>query len=66
MIGESALHVTDGFDREWALETVDIAADVFDLVWLAILGHHPAAFDAIDKLSADYPVLKSVFEEAER
>jgi hypothetical protein len=66
MIGESALHVTDSFDREWALETVGIASEVFDLVWLAVLGHHPDAFDAIDKLSADYPILKSVFEAVER
>jgi hypothetical protein len=37
---------------------------VFDLVWLAVLGHHPDAFDAMDKLSAEYPILKGVFEEA--
>jgi hypothetical protein len=48
------------------LETVDIASDVFDLVWLAVLSHHPAAFVTMKKLSGDYPVLKSVFEEAKR
>jgi hypothetical protein len=64
MIGDSALHVTDDFDEGWALEAVGIAARVFDLVWLAVLGHHPAAFERVKKLSGDYPILKIVFEKA--
>lgn len=66
MIGESALHVTDSFDEEWAGETIEVAAKVFDLVWLVILGHHPNAFDRVDKLFADYPILKIVFEKENR
>jgi len=33
MIGEPALHVTDKFDEAWALEAVEVASKVFDLVW---------------------------------
>ena len=63
MIGDSALHVTDNFDEKWALEAVEIASRVFDLVWLAILRHHPAAFERVERLCRDYPILKFVFED---
>src|SRR5262249_650011 len=62
MIDESALHVLDNFDQEWALETVDIASCVMDLIWLAVLEHYPPAFVLLDKLSPVYPILHSVFE----
>jgi len=61
MIGESLLHVTDNFDEEWAREVFKIASTVFDLVWLAVLGHHPDAFDRLEKVFADYPILKVIF-----
>ncbi len=63
MIGESGLHVIDNFDEEWALETVRVATTVFDLVWLAVLTHHPLAFERVERLGGDYPILKSVFED---
>ena len=63
MIGESGLHVTDNFDEAWALEAVRVASTVFDLVWLAVLRHHPLAFERVERLSGDYPILKSVFED---
>ncbi len=63
MVGESALHLTDNFDRDWAEECVAIAHDVFDLVWLAVLGHHPRAAERMDRLCGEYPVLKVVFEK---
>jgi hypothetical protein len=63
MIGESALHVTDNFDKKWALEAVGVATKVFDLVWLAILRHHPVAFEKVERLCGAYPILKIVFED---
>jgi hypothetical protein len=63
MIGESALHVIDNFDEGWALETVEIARKVFDLVWLAVLQHHPLAFERVEPLSGDYPILKMVIQD---
>lgn len=62
MIGESALHVTDNFDEEWALETVDVARKVFDLVWLAVFSQHPLAFEKVESLAGNYPILKCVFQ----
>jgi len=63
MIGESVLHLIDNFDERWAREAVEVAREVFDLVWLAVLQHHPEAFERVDKLSGDYPILKTVFED---
>jgi len=62
MIGESTLLITDNFDERWALEAIDVARKVFDLVWLAVLQHHPEAFGRVEKLSGEYPILKMVFE----
>ncbi|QDU23315.1 hypothetical protein [Urbifossiella limnaea] len=63
MVGKSALHLSDKFDRKWAKECVAIAREVFDLVWMAVLGHHPMAADRMHRLSGEYPVLKRVFEK---
>jgi len=66
MIGESALHIRDNFDEEWARETIDVARKVFDLVWLAVFSHHPLAFEKVERLAGNYPILKIVFQnEAE-
>jgi len=62
MIDDSALFILDNFDEAWAQETVGVAAEVFDLVWLAVFGHHPEAFERVEKLSGDYRILKGVFE----
>jgi hypothetical protein len=66
MIGESALHATDSFDEEWARETIDAASTVFDLVWLAVLAHHPKAFEQLEGLLANYPIVSSAFERSKR
>jgi len=62
MLGDSTLHVKDGFDKQWARVTVDIGAKVFDLIWLAVLAHHPEAFERVVRLIGKYPVLLIVFE----
>jgi len=62
MIGDSALHVKDGFDEQWASETVDIGAEVFDLIWLAVFAHHPEAFERVVRLTGKYPILQSVYK----
>ena len=51
-----------GSRPEWALETVDVARKVFDLVWLAVFSHHPLAFEKVERLAGNYPILKTVFE----
>jgi hypothetical protein len=57
------LHALDAFDEDLALETIDIGAKVFELIWLAVFAHHAEAFERVEPLSAKYPVLRSVFED---
>jgi hypothetical protein len=49
LIEESALAVRDGFDEQWARETLDMAAKVFDLIWLAVLVRYPKAGPLLNK-----------------
>jgi hypothetical protein len=60
MIDDTALHVADNFDEEWAKESVELGSAVFDLVWLAVVRHRPAVFDRITKLWARYPVMSTL------
>lgn len=46
---ESGLLAKDSFDREWALDTIQAATDVFDLVWLVILRQFPKIAGAVKK-----------------
>jgi hypothetical protein len=62
MLDDSALHVRDGFDEDWARQTADIGGKVFDLVWLVIFSHHPDAFDRIESLEGRYPVVSGLIE----
>jgi hypothetical protein len=64
MIGPASLLHLDGFEKEWALETLDNARRVFDLVWLAGLQTFPLAWDRLEGLEVDYPILKLVFDDA--
>jgi hypothetical protein len=41
LVGESALFAVDNFDEEWANESLAAAAEVFDLLWLAVLCRFP-------------------------
>ena len=63
MSEKSELHSIDNFDEGWALEAIEIARKVFDLVWLAVLQHHPLAFERVEPLSGDYPILKMVIQD---
>ncbi len=41
MMEESALLVTDSFDERWAMEIIEDATKVFDLIWLAVISRFP-------------------------
>jgi hypothetical protein len=41
LINPSALLVADGYDADWASEVLSDAANVFDLIWLAVLHRFP-------------------------
>jgi hypothetical protein len=64
LIGPASLLFCDGFDEEWARETADAGTQVFDLVWLAVLQAFPRAWDRLDGLSVEYPILKLSFDNA--
>jgi hypothetical protein len=62
-VNDGPRRVRDAFDKDLALETVGIGAEVFDLIWLAAFAHHPEAFEQVEPLSGKYPVLQGVFEQ---
>jgi hypothetical protein len=37
----------DRFDQEWAKETINVATDVFDLVWLAVIARFPGCLKMV-------------------
>lgn len=41
MVEESALAVRDGFDQQWAESTINLACEVYDLIWLMTLHRFP-------------------------
>src|SRR5215475_4556208 len=43
LVGESVLHLRAAFDEAWARETLTDAAEVFGLIFLAVLAQFPAA-----------------------
>ncbi len=49
MLDESALFVKDAFDQNWAIETCQVASDVFDLIWLIVLRRFPTCIPALEK-----------------
>jgi hypothetical protein len=67
LVDKSALLVRDAFDEGWARETLADAAEVFGLIWLAVLSRFP---DAIPALLADpntfraCPQVRAVLEGA--
>lgn len=66
--GKKNCRLTDNFDKEWAVETLGIATEVFDLVWAAVFWFYPRAFDKVlqEGLSAKYPIIDIVLENARR
>jgi len=56
--------MTDRFDKEWALETIETATMIFDLVWLAVISRFPkcAGLLAQKKLLVEYPIVTAALE----
>jgi hypothetical protein len=47
LVGDTGLIAVDAFDEAWARETLADAAEVFAVVWLAVLSRFPAAVPAL-------------------
>jgi hypothetical protein len=56
--------MTDIFDEKWALETIETATMVFDLVWLAILTRFPNCTEVLAQkgFHLDYPLVTAALE----
>jgi hypothetical protein len=54
----------DSFDKNWALETIEVATDVFDLVWLAIIWRFPECAEVLAQqgFHIEYPIVTTVLE----
>jgi hypothetical protein len=54
----------DRFDQEWAKETIDVAMDVFDLVWLAVIARFPGCLKmvATQGLIVEYPRTEEILK----
>jgi hypothetical protein len=50
--------MTDIFDKEWALETVEVATMIFDLIWLAVFSRFPRCVEMLAEkgLHVEYPI----------
>lgn len=66
MLDDSALLVRDGFDEGWAREIMQVATEVFDLIWLAVMGRFPNCAPALEQkgLLKDYPITGLVLSSA--
>jgi len=55
---------TDSFDKEWALETIEAATMIFDLVWLAVISRFPrcAGLLAQKPLHVRYPIVTAALK----
>ncbi len=64
LIGPAGLLICNAFDKDWAIETLAAATQVFDLAWLAVLQTFPKAADRFERnpFSVAYPILKSAFD----
>jgi hypothetical protein len=56
--------MTDSFDKEWALETIETATMIFDLVWVAVISRLPRCAELIVQkgLHLEYPIVTTVLE----
>jgi len=56
--------VTDRFDKEWALQTINAATTVFDLVWLAVISRFRGCAESLAQtgLHVDYPIVTTMLE----
>jgi hypothetical protein len=66
MMGESALLVTDSFDETWAMEIIQDATEVFDLIWLAVISRFPkcAPLLAQQEYGLVCPLTQAVLEKS--
>jgi hypothetical protein len=55
----------DRFSEEWARETVTVATDVFDLIWLAVIARFPGCLEIVAKqdLIVQYPRTKEILKQ---
>jgi hypothetical protein len=63
-IGAPGSLMTDIFDEKWALETIETAIMIFDLVWLAVLTRFPNCTEVLAQkgLHLDYPLITAALE----
>ena len=56
--------MTDRFDKGWALETIETATMIFDLVWLAVISRFPGCAELIaqKRLRLKYPIVTTTLE----
>lgn len=56
--------MTDSFDKEWALETIEAATMIFDLVWVAVISRFPRCAELIaqEGFHLEYPIATTVLE----
>lgn len=62
VVGAPGFLMTDSFDKEWALETIETATMVFDLVWLAAISRFPRCVELLVQkgLLVEYPIVTTV------
>jgi hypothetical protein len=59
VVGVPGFLMTDSFDKEWALETIEAATMIFDLVWLAVISRFPRCAELLAQkgLLLEYPIV---------
>jgi hypothetical protein len=64
LFGDSGQFVTHRFDRDWALDTIAVSTDVYDMIFVAALSYHQKAFDQLEpkRLHGKYRMLSCAFE----
>jgi len=65
IIDNGLLLVTDGFDETWAREALDVATEIFDLVWLAVINRFQSCAKHLAQkgLLVEYRVTQLVLKE---
>jgi len=59
MVADHTLLIKDSFDEAWAVETVETATKVFDLVWRAVISRFPNCAELLGRkgLRVEYPIV---------
>jgi hypothetical protein len=60
--------MTDIFDKEWALETIETATTIFDLVWLVVISRFPKCAELLAQKGThlEYPIIAAALENSQR